>query len=158
MLELQRETDASVASQKETVTTRIYIKYLSTFLMFIKTYIYIGSSKERDKQKMMRQKSQNSKWSVARPKLYSPNIKKSTVNICALLFSQWPLQSLSRKYLTREARGGRSSISNRNVQWPIFLSDYNKNSSVLTNFNKTNQRQILYKISFACLWLLHAEI
>ena len=46
-LGLQRETDASVASQKETVTTRIYdVKYLSTFLMFIKIRIYIGSSKE----------------------------------------------------------------------------------------------------------------
>lgn len=47
MLELQRETDASVASQKETVTTRIYdVKYLSTFLMFIKTYISEALKKE----------------------------------------------------------------------------------------------------------------
>ena len=65
MQELQRETDASVASQKEKVTTRTYdVKYLSTFLMFIK--IYNGSSKEREKEKMMRHKSQNSKCSVAR--------------------------------------------------------------------------------------------
>jgi hypothetical protein len=47
MLELQRETDASVASQKETVTTRISdVKYLSTFLMFIKTYISEALKKE----------------------------------------------------------------------------------------------------------------
>jgi len=70
MLELQRETDASVASQKETVTTRIYdVKYLTFFYVYniyIYIYIYIGSSKERGKEKMMRQKSQNSNCSVAR--------------------------------------------------------------------------------------------
>jgi len=69
MLELQRETDARVAYQKETVITRVYdVKCLSTFFMFI-IYIYFGSSKERGMEKKMRQESQNSNCSVARQRL-----------------------------------------------------------------------------------------